>query len=140
DFSRPPRSRKEIRVLEIRATKAADLERIGAIYADAVIHGTATYELAVPSRSEMTARYDAIAGKGFPYLSAEEGGEVLGYAYAGPFRARAAYRFIVEDSIYIAPEAKGAWNWPHAAFATHRGLAGARLPPDGGGHRGWYAA
>ena len=44
---------------------------------------------------------------GFPYLVAEKDGAVLGYAYAGPFRPRPAYRFVVEDSVYVAPEAKG---------------------------------
>lgn len=84
---------------------AADLPAITAIYAHAVIHGTASYEYDPPSLSEMTARFDALQAGGFPYLVAEVGG-VLGYAYAGPFRTRPAYRFMVEDSIYIAPDAQ----------------------------------
>ncbi|KQZ14980.1 GCN5 family acetyltransferase [Mesorhizobium sp. Root554] len=93
----------------IRAATAADLDRITEIYADAVLNGTATYELEPPSRTEMAARFEALADGGFPYLVAEdgEGGALLGYAYAGPFRPRPAYRFIVEDSVYVAPEAKG---------------------------------
>lgn len=91
----------------IRAAAAGDLDRITAIYADAVLNGTATYELVPPDRAEMAARYREIADRGFPYLVAEEEGHVLGYAYAAPFRSRPAYRFIVEDSIYVAPEAKG---------------------------------
>jgi len=86
---------------------AADLDAITEIYADAVTQGTASYELEPPSRAEMGARFATLAAGGFPYLVAEKDGAVLGYAYAGAFRPRPAYRFIVEDSVYIAPEAKG---------------------------------
>lgn len=91
----------------IRAATVADLDRITEIYADAVMHGTASYELEPPSRVEMGNRFDSLAAGGFPYLVAERSGAVLGYAYAGPFRPRPAYRFVVEDSVYVAPEAKG---------------------------------
>jgi L-amino acid N-acyltransferase YncA len=90
----------------VRAASAADLDRITEIYADAVRHGTASYELEPPTRAEMEGRFGALQAGGFPYLVAEEQGQVLGYAYAGPFRPRPAYRFIVEDSVYIAPEAQ----------------------------------
>lgn len=92
----------------IRTATEADLPHITEIYRDAVLHGTATYELEPPSLAEMRSRYEGLRAKGYPFLVATgEDGIVLGYAYAGPFRARPAYRFIVEDSIYIAPEAKG---------------------------------
>lgn len=91
----------------VRAATADDLDAITEIYADAVTNGTATYELEPPSGTEMASRFDMLAARGFPYVVAEAAGRVLGYAYAGPFRPRPAYRFIVEDSIYIAPEAKG---------------------------------
>ncbi|TIQ35676.1 MAG: N-acetyltransferase [Mesorhizobium sp.] len=91
----------------IRAATAADLDRITEIYADAVTHGTASYELEPPNRAEMGNRLESLAAGGFPYLVAEKDGTVLGYAYAGPFRPRPAYRFVVEDSVYVAPEAKG---------------------------------
>lgn len=91
----------------IRLATEADLDRITEIYADAVTHGTASYELDPPSRAEMGARFDGLTEGGFPYLVAEQGGAVLGYAYAGAFRPRPAYRFIVEDSVYVAPEAQG---------------------------------
>ncbi|WP_027169711.1 GNAT family N-acetyltransferase [Mesorhizobium sp. WSM3224] len=94
-------------IIAIRAAAAADLDRITEIYADAVAHGTASYELKPPSRAEMGNRFDALAAGGFPYLVAEKDGTVLGYAYAGPFRPRPAYRFVIEDSVYVAPEAKG---------------------------------
>ncbi len=93
--------------ITIRAASSADLDAITEIYADAVAHGTASYELEPPSRSEMGARFDGLMAGGFPYLVAEKGCSVLGYAYAGPLRPRPAYRFIVEDSVYVAPEAKG---------------------------------
>jgi phosphinothricin acetyltransferase len=93
--------------IAIRAAVAADLDRITEIYADAVTHGTASYELEPPSRAEMASRFGAVTAGGFPYLVAETEGAVLGYAYAGPFRPRPAYRFVVEDSVYVAPEAKG---------------------------------
>ena len=92
----------------IRAVEPADLPRITEIYADAVDKGTATYELEAPTLEEMRSRHAALLALGYPYIVAERDGQVLGYAYAGPFRARPAYRFLVEDSIYLAPEAKGA--------------------------------
>ncbi|MBZ9855816.1 N-acetyltransferase family protein [Mesorhizobium sp. CA13] len=91
----------------IRAARAADLDTITQIYADAVTRGTASYELEPPGRAEMGTRFDTLQAGGFPYLVAEKAGAVLGYAYAGPFRPRPAYRFIVEDSVYVAPDAKG---------------------------------
>jgi len=91
----------------IRTARADDLDAITAIYADAVLHGTASYELDPPARTEMASRFAALAEGGFPRLVAEVSGEVVGYAYAGPFRPRPAYRFVVENSVYVAPQAKG---------------------------------
>jgi len=93
--------------ITIRDATKDDLPAITEIYADAVLHGTATYELEAPTLSDMTERYQSLRASCYPYFVAEENGRVLGYAYAGPFRARPAYRFIVEDSIYVAPESKG---------------------------------
>jgi phosphinothricin acetyltransferase len=93
--------------ISIRPAVAADLDAITEIYADAVTNGTASYELVPPTRAEMAARFEALASGGFPYLAAEIAGRVAGYAYAGPFRPRPAYRFVVENSIYVAPDAKG---------------------------------
>lgn len=91
----------------IRPAVEADLPAIAEIYADAVRHGTASYELDPPSLDEMEKRFAAVTEAGYPYLVAELDGAVAGYAYAGPFRPRPAYRFIVENSVYVAPEAKG---------------------------------
>jgi len=94
-------------IVRIRAAQTADLGRITEIYADAVANGTASYELEPPTLADTQARFEALKTGGFPYLVAEDCGRVAGYAYAGAFRARPAYRFIVEDSVYVAPEAKG---------------------------------
>ena len=89
--------------VEIRPAAPADLAAITAIYAEAVRFGTATFELIPPDLEEMTRRYQSLSSGGFPYLVAVRAAEVAGYAYAGPYRPRPAYRFTVEDSIYLAP-------------------------------------
>lgn len=91
----------------IRPATPADIDAITAIYADAVLHGTATFELEPPDRAEMMRRFAALRDAGFPYLVADADGAPVGYAYAGPYRARPAYRFTVEDSVYLAPSAHG---------------------------------
>jgi L-amino acid N-acyltransferase YncA len=93
--------------LHIRPTTPADLPAITAIYRHAVLTGTATFELEPPDLAEMTRRYDALMSEGFPYIVATLDGVVVGYAYAGPYRARPAYRFSVENSIYLDPAAQG---------------------------------
>lgn len=87
----------------IRPANEADLPVITEIYDHAVRHGTATFELIPPDLAEMTRRFRALRDGGFPYLVAEFEGAVAGYAYAGPYRPRPAYRFTVENSIYLAP-------------------------------------
>jgi L-amino acid N-acyltransferase YncA len=93
--------------LIIRASRPDDIPAIAAIYAPAVISGTASFELEPPTEDEMARRREVILDGGFPYLVAEHEGRLLGYAYAGAYRPRPAYRFAVEDSIYIAPDAQG---------------------------------
>ena len=91
----------------VRDSSDADVEAIAAIYAGHVLQGTGSFELAPPTASEIAARREEIVKRGLPWLVAEIDGEVVGYAYAGPFRAREAYRFTLEDSIYVRPEASG---------------------------------
>jgi phosphinothricin acetyltransferase len=92
----------------LRDATRADLPAITEIYAHAVKNGTASYELGPPTLAEMGERFAALEKGGYPYIVAEDGdGSLLGYAYAGPFRPRPAYRFIVENSIYIAPSLQG---------------------------------
>jgi phosphinothricin acetyltransferase len=93
--------------IHIRPAQPTDLPAITAIYRDAVLHGTATYEIEPPALAEMTKRFHTITSDGFPYSVAEIDGIVSGYAYASYFRTRPAYWWSVEDSIYIAPQAKG---------------------------------
>ena len=88
---------------EIRPTIEADLPAITAIYDHAVRYGTATFELVPPDLAEMTRRFNALTEGGFPYFVAELDGRVVGYAYAGAYRPRPAYRFTVENSIYLDP-------------------------------------
>lgn len=93
--------------LLLRPSTPADLPAITAIYAHAVAHGTGTFELEAPSAEEMARRREAVVDAGWPWLVAERDGEVIGYAYAQPFRPRRAYRFCLEDSIYLAESARG---------------------------------
>jgi len=90
----------------IRPTTEADLPAITAIYDHAVRTGTATFELTPPDLAEMTARFGNLTGAGFADLVAIADGQVMGYAYAGPYRPRPAYRFTVENSVYLPPEAQ----------------------------------
>lgn len=84
------------------------LPAVTAIYADAVLNGTASYELEPPSLEEMTVRFNALKEKGYPYLVAvDDTGFVAGFAYGSAFRTRPAYRWLVEDSIYTHPSARG---------------------------------
>jgi phosphinothricin acetyltransferase len=89
--------------VEIRPATDTDLPAITAIYEHAVLHGTATFELVPPDLAEMRRRFDTLINGGFPYLAASLAGRVVGYAYAGAYRPRPAYRFTVENSIYLDP-------------------------------------
>ena len=89
--------------LEIRPSTAADLPAITEIYRQAVLYGTATFELIPPDLAEMTRRFGVLMDGGFPYLVAALEGRVVGYAYAGAYRPRPAYRFTVENSVYLEP-------------------------------------
>jgi len=91
----------------LRAATPADLPMITAIYGHHVRTGLASFETDAPALAEMTQRFETILAGGHPYLVAVEAGKVLGYAYASAYRARPAYRYTVEDSIYVAPEAIG---------------------------------
>jgi phosphinothricin acetyltransferase len=91
----------------VRPATDADAEALAAIYGDAVLHGFGTFEEVAPSPAEMAGRRRAVAERGLPYLVAEQDGRVLGFAYAAPFRPRAAYRYTLEDSVYVAPDAQG---------------------------------
>ncbi len=94
-------------MITVRPSTDADLPAITAIYGWNVLNGLGTFEEDPPAQDEMTRRRAAFLERGLPYLIAEQDGVVLGYAYAGPFRLRAAYRYTVEDSVYVSPDAVG---------------------------------
>ena len=91
----------------IRPSTEQDLPAITRIYGHHVLHGTGTFETTPPTLEEMTARRADVLSKGLPWLVVEEAGQLLGFAYGNWFKPRPAYRFSVEDSIYLAPEAAG---------------------------------
>ncbi|MEO5696976.1 MAG: N-acetyltransferase family protein [Burkholderiaceae bacterium] len=93
--------------LLIRPSTPADLPAITAIYGWYVLHGTGTFELDVPDSRQMAGRRDDTLSNGLPWLVAERADRVVGFAYANHFRPRRAYRFCVEDSVYLADDAKG---------------------------------
>ena len=93
--------------LLIRPSTPEDLPAITAIYGWNVLNGTGTFELEAPDEAEMARRRDDVLAKGLPWLVAQRDGIVLGYAYANHFRPRRAYRFCMEDSVYLAPDAAG---------------------------------
>ncbi|HKS86618.1 MAG TPA: GNAT family N-acetyltransferase [Pseudolabrys sp.] len=90
--------------MRIRSVTLADTPAITRIYAHAVETGTASFELAPPDESEMRKRMQAVLDGKFPYFVAEIDGRIAGYAYVSFYRTRPAYRFTVEDSVYVAPE------------------------------------
>lgn len=87
----------------VRPATPDDMDQVQSIYAYYVTRTAASFEEEVPSVAEMRRRRDEVVARNLPYLVAEEDGEVLGYTYAGPWRPRSAYRYTVEDSIYVAP-------------------------------------
>lgn len=100
----------------VRPSHDGDVPVIAAIYAHHVLHGTASFEEVAPTVEDIARRRAGLLEQGFPYLVAEIDGCVVGYAYAGFYRVRSAYRFTVEDSIYIHPD----WE--------RRGIGRALLP------------
>jgi phosphinothricin acetyltransferase len=90
----------------IRPAEPRDLAAITRIYDHAVRYGTASFEIEPPDEAEMARRYEALRADGYPYLTAEQDGTLAGYAYAGPYRPRPAYRWTIESSVYVAPHAQ----------------------------------
>jgi L-amino acid N-acyltransferase YncA len=99
------RPRTSAMTILIRPATPADIPAITAIYAHAVRHGTASFELEPPSEAEMARRQKSLLDDGFPYLVAENSEGIAGYAYAGLYRTRPAYRWSLEDSVYVSPAA-----------------------------------
>ncbi len=93
--------------VRVRVVEARDIAAITRIYADAVKSGTATFEVDPPDEVEIARRLHALTANNYPYLVAERPGAIAGYAYAGPYHLRPAYRWTVEDSIYLEPQCQG---------------------------------
>jgi phosphinothricin acetyltransferase len=93
--------------LLIRSSRDDDVAAIAAIYGHHVLHGLASFEEVPPTPDEMARRRAGLVARDFPYLVAEREGKVVGYCYAGPYRPRSAYRYTLEDSIYIDPDEVG---------------------------------
>jgi phosphinothricin acetyltransferase len=93
--------------ITVRDARTTDLPIVEAIYAHHVLHGLASFEEVPPEASEIERRYRDIVGRGLPFVVAELNGRAAAYAYAGPYRARPAYRYAVEDSVYVAADASG---------------------------------
>lgn len=100
----------------IRDAKPEDVVALTRIYGHAVLHGTGTFEIVPPDVSEMLARYLDIVGRGLPFLVEDQAGDVLGFAYASPYRPRAGYARTVEESVYIDPD--------HVGEGIGKGLVG----------------
>lgn len=94
-------------MLTLRPSTDADIPAITAIYAHHVLHGTGTFETTPPTEADMVTRRLDVLARGLPYLVAEQGGRVLGFAYCQWFKPRPAYRYSAEDSIYLHPDAAG---------------------------------
>ncbi len=90
----------------IRPAQPRDVAAITEIYDEAVRYGTASFEIDPPDADEMRRRYEELRAGGYPFLVAELGAAIAGYAYAGPYRARPAYRWSIEDSIYIVRQSQ----------------------------------
>lgn len=90
-----------------RDAEDADLMAVQAIYASHVERGTGTFEETAPNINEIRQRFDTIRARGLPFLVAGKDGSIDGFAYAALFRPRSAYRFTVEDSVYVHPDAVG---------------------------------
>ena len=114
--------------LQIRPSTDADVTAVTSIYAWNVRHATGTFEIEPPDEAEMARRRGDVLAKGLPWLVVERGGQVAGYAYANPFRPRPAYRFCLENSVYVAPDAVGlgAGRLLLSELLIHAEAAGAR--------------
>jgi len=111
----------------LRAANRDDVPSIAAIYGHHVLHGFASFEIDAPSVDEMLRRFETVTQAGYPYLVATDGARVLGYAYASAFRTRPAYRYTVEDSVYLDPAATGRGLGRHLLVALIDACSQARF-------------
>lgn len=93
--------------MEVRPATRADLGAVHAIYAHHVLKGLASFEEVPPSPEEIARRYEEVAGKGLPWIVAQYGDTIAGYGYCALYRTRSAYRYSLEDSVYVHPDLHG---------------------------------
>jgi phosphinothricin acetyltransferase len=93
--------------VQVRAALPDDIPAIHAIYSHHVLEGLASFEEEPPSPAELRRRYDDVVARRLPYVVAELGGTVAGYGYCAPYRTRSAYRYALEDSVYVRPDTQG---------------------------------
>jgi L-amino acid N-acyltransferase YncA len=93
--------------VELRPARPEDIPAIHSIYAHHVLHGLASFEEEPPSVAELERRYRDVTGRGLPYLAAEYGYDLVGYGYCSPYRARSAYRYALENSVYVRHDMTG---------------------------------
>ncbi len=98
---------RSIPTFTLRPAQETDMEGVQRIYGDHVSHGLASFEEAPPSVDEMRSRFRTLKSQSFPYLVAERPDGIVGYSYAGPYRTRSAYRFTIENSVYVAKDCSG---------------------------------
>lgn len=98
---------RSIATFTLRPARETDMEGVQRIYGEHVTHGLASFEEAPPSVDEMRSRFRTLKSQSFPYLVAERPGGIVGYSYAGPYRTRSAYRFTIENSVYVAKDCSG---------------------------------
>jgi len=91
----------------VRSVEDRDMGAVTSIYAHHVLHGKASFEEIAPAEEDMVKRKKTLCEGGYPYLVAERQGRIIGYTYAGPYRARPAYRNSVENSVYVSPDCAG---------------------------------
>ncbi len=129
------RKRFDPSALTIRACAEKDMRAVTEIYAHHVLHGTATFELDPPSLEEMTRRRRALLEGGYVYLVAEADSAIVGYAYVTAYRSRPAYRFTVENSVYVRAGHEGRGIGLRLMRAIARRMRNKAVPPDDRGHR-----
>ena len=119
----------------VRDARDEDMAAVQAIYAHHVLHGTASFEEEPPPLAEMARRRADVLAKGLPYLVAEIDGRVAGYSYATPYRARSAYRFSIENSVYVDHTRHRSGIGRALLSRTDRALRTRRLAADDRHHR-----
>jgi L-amino acid N-acyltransferase YncA len=98
---------RSLPIFTLRPACEADMDGVQRIYGDHVTHGLASFEEAPPTVDEMRTRFRTLTNQAFPYLVAERESGIVGYSYAGPYRTRSAYRFTIENSVYVARDCSG---------------------------------